>query len=1360
MRPIQILAIVLLCFVAVLGQTNKGGISGTVMDSNGAAIPGATVTITNLGTNQSATTTTSETGAFSAQSLDPVTYSVTVEAANFKKALVESVKVDTATTVPVNVTLEAGAVSEQVSVVADAPLLNTESGSSSTTITERQLQDVPLFNRSVLDLAVTTPNVSGDTGSEDPGVTSGSPAPGYNLSLGGGRPGSSTILADGVNNTGVGVARQVVSFSPETVQEFTVQTSAFSAEYGQTGGGVINATTKSGTNNINGVLLWYTRNPATNARVWGIGALRPKNNLRTNQVSATLGGPVVIPKIYNGHNRTFFFFAFEPRWRRDFLVTDTLLPTDAMRAGDFSGLTRLSNGWAPSSVVSQFPSIASQITDTNPHIYQQFTINASGKFVPLAIGCPGVGTNVYCAFPGDKIPQNLIDPIAVKAYEFLPHAGAYFINGNGQLANYVVNRFVRQDEVRYTTRIDHQISNSNRINFRYSLVPVVGEKGFGSEINGNSGAYSTSKQIVVGDNHVFSASVVNDLKLNYTRGVFSDDFTPAFGIKSGRNLATELGLPSLTAGGLPLFNMNADGVNAFASIGSSGSTNNFNVEERFGISDTVYWTRGNKTWKFGVDLNHALLNVTPFFGASGGSWIFRVLNTSNARGTAVSQGGNVFASYLLGVPNNVLVRPSLLPYYYRWNSGALFVQNDWKVRPNLTLNLGLRYSLQLPRTEKNNLQGVYRPDLAQTFNFPTTLPAATQSALNLIKQATGKTISSAVVVPFAFSGVNGRSKYLYDPQYTDFEPRFGFAWSPKLFGLNGEHDRAVVIRGGYGLSHFPLTGNNRLPNPDFGATVSPSTIATGSTGTADTTQPVRFSTNPPFIIPNTVNAALGVDSNGLTYLGSLGIPGEAIFSTGTKVKTPYTQSWNLTLSYELMRNTVLEVAYSGAKGSHLFLPLVNTNPQNFATVEAIEGLGNTQRSDTLVPDPLGRKDLSGNVISVPIGSLDTTYAGFNHLYVYFNPSGTSIRHAAYISLNRRVSRGLTLTTNYTYGKSLDTASDASPDKNVLTSGTAGGGHVTFGAPLNLDRSLSLFDIKHSFATTYIYDLPVGRNRTFLKHAWKPLDWVLGGWTTAGVFRLQSGFPFIPVISDTNRLSQDLTHTIRPDIVPGVPLKNPLWNRNCPLGNLCEPYVNPAAFIRPAKGTLGNAPRTLDIRGPIQRYFDMSFQKNFPLPFGLGSDGKRRVQFRVDLNNAFNHPNFRIASGTLNSANDFMGLPAEFAAESGTNVPLTTAEYNTWAAFNGQPLASTAAGAAQLAAIRAQVNAFRPGGATGAAVLPLDFFHIQLPQGFATTNANTFDIRTLQGFKLYRLRNAYGANFGNLRELGLPRYVQFGIKVYF
>jgi hypothetical protein len=399
---------------------------------------------------------------------------------------------------------------------------------------------------------------------------------------------------------------------------------------------------------------------------------------------------------------------------------------------------------------------------------------------------------------------------------------------------------------------------------------------------------------------------------------------------------------------------------------------------------------------------------------------------------------------------------------------------------------------------------------------------------------------------------------------------------------------------------------------------------------------------------------------------------------------------------------------------------------------------NNLAADNNITDPLGRRDLIGATISVQRGTLTTKYLGFNNLYQYFDASANSIRHATYVSFVRRTTAGLDVRANYTFGKSIDDASDASPDTRTLnTSSTQG--HVTYGAPRSVDRAVSTFDIQHLFNTAAIYDLPFGKGRRFLTGSSSPVQAALGGWKISGIFRLQGGTPFLPTLVDTNRLGGN-NRVVRPDLVPGVPLKNPLWTRDCPVGNLCEPYINPAAFTRPAKGSLGNAPRTIDVRGPMQHYFDTALMKDIP----LGGDGKRRVQFRIDFINVFNKPSFR-----LNSLN-FTNLPDE--------ATLSTADYDAWAAAAaGRPLRSTPAGAA----LFTQIQNFVINNRQSSGALPLDFFAgVRLPQGFATTTANSLDISTLEGYKLYRIRRAYDNTFGTLRELGNPRYIQFGLKIYF
>jgi hypothetical protein len=395
-----------------------------------------------------------------------------------------------------------------------------------------------------------------------------------------------------------------------------------------------------------------------------------------------------------------------------------------------------------------------------------------------------------------------------------------------------------------------------------------------------------------------------------------------------------------------------------------------------------------------------------------------------------------------------------------------------------------------------------------------------------------------------------------------------------------------------------------------------------------------------------------------------------------------------------------------------------------------------------VADPLGRTTPTGTRLTVQNGSLGSPYLGFSTLYQYLDASANSIRHAGYVSLIHRVSRGLTFTSNYTFAKSIDDASSSGGDKNILT--PVGGqvdGQVAFGGTRALDRSVSTYDQRHVFNATAIYDLPFGRGRRFGSHAWKPLEYAAGGWTVTSIVRMSSGFPYIPVLADANQLG-DLTHTARPSITPGVPLLNPLYDRNCPTGAGCQPYINPAAFYRPPTGQLGDAPRTLDgARGPWGQYFDLSVQKNFRI------GEKRRLQFRVDALNAFNHPVFRVFPNNAGGT-DFMNVPSVAA--------LTAADYDTWARANSQPLSTTAGGAALITQINNMVNAQK----NAAGVLPVNFFSTALPQNFWGLQPQNFDITTLNGYKLFRLRQTYVTSFGDLYQNGNSRYIQFGVKLYF
>ncbi|HEV8367506.1 MAG TPA: TonB-dependent receptor [Pyrinomonadaceae bacterium] len=1366
MRLVTTVIVALFCVIVATGQTNKGGISGTVFDPNGAVIPGAIVTVTNVGSNHQIVVTTNESGAYSVSSLDPVIYSIAVEANGFKKTVLAKVKVDTATTATANVTLEAGNISQSITITSDNQLINTESGTPSQTITERQIVEMPLNNRSVLDLVLTTPGVTGVAGSEDPELDFNDttiPAPGFNVSVNGGRAGSTAILADGASNTGVGLARAVVTFSPDTVQEFTVQRSNFSAEFGQTGGGVVNMSTKSGSNDFNGLFYWYHRNPKFNAAPFTTQSTnRPLSRRRQHQFGLTFSGPVYLPRFgeggptfHSGRNKTFFFVAFEPRYYYDENPFTSNLPTEAMRRGDFSNVVAIDGGFAPLDVVNRF-GLQTQIRDAT--LYNHFTL-VNGNQLRLLTNPNGTLVTNFTTTPfvNNIIPANMLDPNSKNILQYIPPAGDWFL-ADGQLRNYASSTFIKNLEKRLTFKLDHQVTNDNRMTFRYTQVPIRGDRGRANfevgrdEINTGGTDYSWSKQVLLADTHTFGASVVNELRLNYTYGRFSKTLPPGFDPISGRNLSTELGLPSITAGGLPEFQTGP------YSIGTSLSQQNENAEHNYEIADNVSWVHGTHVSKFGVLLLRQNLKTIPLFGSVGGRYEFaRNTTLTNSNGAGNGTGGIPFAQYLLGTYNQTTLRETLIPYYYQWLSGALYYQDDWKIKPNLTLNLGVRYALQFPRTEKFDRQGAFLPELAKEFPLPApvTLPD-------------GTVVTKALVPPFAFSGRGGRSRYIFPLEKWNFEPRLGFAWTPKLFGWN--EDGKLVLRGGFGRSHAPLSGTGRNPSPDFSAGTTTYGLTDirnafvdmsgrNAQGAPINVLAARLCCNVPVLRPQTPEAFLNIPADGLLYLGSINYVNTAT-ATSSQAHIPYVDSWSFSASYQLPQNTVVELAYTGARGRHLFLPPINLNPVPFDLSEAY--LLQARNELLMINDPLGRTTPSGAVVQFPEIYEGTKYFGFSGLNEAFNSSASSDYHAGSVSLIRRFARGLTYTANYTYGKSLDNASDAG-DIRFVNLNVRSPGHVNFGAPASEDRSVSLFDIKHAFSATFLYDLPFGKGQRFFSNAPWLVQGLVGNWSFSGVGRIQSGIPLVTVLRDDNGLGvPGNVRAIRPDLVPGVPLLNPSYSRSCPTGSTCEPYFNPAAFMRPIKGQLGNAPRTLDgARTPRQQFFDLSLQKNF----SLGKDSRRRLQFRVDAINVLNHPIFRM--GRLEDAGEIFAAPSEAL--------LSNAEYDTWRNFDAanRPARGTPAATTIINQVNGVIGANRltgttcplPGSTTACA-LRLDFFHVQLPTGFFSANAGQFDIRTAQGLQLFRMRQSYTPDrWGFLavmpgRSGYQPRFIQFAIKLYF
>jgi outer membrane receptor protein involved in Fe transport len=1323
---------------AALSQTNRGTISGSVLDPHGAAVPRASVVITNEGTNQSITLKTSERGSYSSPQVDPVTYRITVSAPGFRSEVVNAVKVDTSSVTTIDIHLEVGQTKDTLTINAEAPLINGDQTAAGTTLTQQEIEAMPIGQRQVLDLILTLPNVTGVNQPDVVSVFQNTLAPGVGYNINGSRPGETSFLADGVNNTGVGFNRAVVTFSPDAVQEFTVLTSNFSAEYGSSGGGVVNFTTKSGTNQFHGSAAWFTVNPFFNAATYSTSTRIPPQ-ARENDGIMTFGGPVWIPKIYNGRNKTFFFIDAEPKWHTDGVGVTTITAPDSWRQGNFSDLVSVNGTYVPLAAAQQL-----KLNYTPVVIYNQFGM--SGNQLTM-LPAPAAG-QTYTPFPNNTIPQSMLDSVSQKIIQQgMPPAGSWFLNGSTP-QNYAYIRGVRTHVTPLTFRVDERVTDKNSLYGRYTTVPNYGvrSRGFfaGSDVNQYQTDFSASKQILIGDTHIFSSTVVNDLKMNYLRGNYNTTNSPDW---QTNNWSTQLGLPALTAGGLPQFNFSSQGL---FTIGQNSIQNiNFRVEEGYNVTDTLTWIHRNMSFKFGGDLRRSLQKIISQSYASSGNYRFQssLTNSSPSGGT----GGADFATFLLGVPNNVTLFNSYLPYYYRWNAGNWFAQNDWKVRPNLTVNVGIRYSLDLPRTEKNNLQAFYNPDQTMTVALPQQLFNTNGTPYTALPA--GLLPATTQVPTLEWAGRGGNSKYLYQPDYKEFQPRFGFAWKPKLFGLNSGW-RDVLVRGGYGLSYQPLTGTNIAPSPNFGAT-APSYGE--NTGQVNSNYVLRLSSNPPNLMAT--NPTLNIPANGkettdtLAYQASVNVIPQ-------NFKVPYSQTWSLAVQTSLLRDTVLEVGYSGNKGTHLFFPPLNLNSLPFSASQSLSQL-NVSLTST-IRDPLGRYVTPGvpssGIISVPVASVLEPYAGFTALYNQYEPYGDSIHHAGYVSVQRRMSHGLMFRSTFTYQKTLTDASETGVNCTPCGNGSRIWTQVSYGASYQQERAVATFNQPWVWVSTFAYQLPIGKGKGFLGHSNRLLDGVVGGWMISGIGTVQSGLPGVVTLFDTNGLSS-LTQgsgngAVRPNIVPGVPLVNPNWSSSCLYGTACAPYLNPGAFERPALGQIGNAPAALNVYAPMQRNLDIAVTKTFR----FGESSKRYLQLKLDAINVFNY-----AGVSFGSTNSFNG--AWLVKSPSFTSDLSTTNYVSWAngwnaAHPGDQVPTAITNNPTLTSIQ-NLTAVPRAGNSG--VLPNNFFSIPLTSTFGLTNPNTYDIRTLQGLKLYDLYQAgFNTSFGQLSYYNNnnARLLQIQVKVVF
>jgi len=691
----------------VFAQVSTGAIRGTVRDAAGGALSGVTVTVTNEATGVSQSTVTNNEGIYAFPILNVGTYTTTAEQSGFKKAAHKGIELQLNQTARIDFNLEVGQITDEVVIQAGVPLIENETSSLGRVVSERDVVDLPLNQRNFVQLAVLLPGSNfGAAGTIGGGGRPDDPRPRSSIFVNGTRDSSNSYLIDGIDNYDRIHTTIAVKPSIDAIKEFKVQTSLYSAEFGRNAGGVINVSVKSGTNEFHGTAYEFHRNKALDAKNFFALPEQPKPHFLLNQFGGTLGGPIV-------RDRTFFFGSFEGYRLRKGETFVSTVPTEAMRRGDFSGLS---------------PIFDPLTTRPNP--------SGSGF--------------IRDQFPGNIIPQNRMDGAAVKLIQLYP-----LPNASGIVNNFVLNPVREQNTDQLDFRVDHSFGARANLFVRYSFgdtdtitpAPLPGKAQGGAPFNFAGPNKLRTQGVSIGSSYTITPTLVNELRLGYTR--IRSNVLPFF---FGENISQKMGIPGAN------LDRGSSGLSAILITGFTGLGNSLFLPilkflNNYQVTDNLNYIHGRHILKFGV---HFLRPQTNHFQsiAPAGRFSFSPVFTNNP--AAPGGTGNAMATFLLGYPSLTQRSAQLSPTYMRYIEHASYVQDDWKIHPRLTLNLGLRYELITPAVTVN--------DHLSNFDFQT-----------------GKVV---------ISGVNTSRTAGIKTDKNNFAPRFGFAFTATP---------RTVLRGGYGV---------------------------------------------------------------------------------------------------------------------------------------------------------------------------------------------------------------------------------------------------------------------------------------------------------------------------------------------------------------------------------------------------------------------------------------------------------------------------------------------------------------------------------------------------------------------------------
>lgn len=1126
-------------FVAAYAQQITGTIVGTVKDPTGALVNTAMIKATNVDTGFSRSVKTNSYGEYRIDYLPVGKYTVATTAPSFQRSLQENIDLTVDQTLTLEVALSAGAASETVTITTAPPLINTSTADLGRTIEAAEIVGLPLVNRNVYTEVSLTPGVMANNNSPtmnpggSPNFTVGLPSANVQIngSIDGGNPEVAFYLDGGNNITGMrNYGNQAPN--PDALQEFRVETSAFGAQYGQFSSAVITVITKSGTNKFHGALFEFNRNTDFNAYPWGATTKLPYHR---NQFGGNIGGPIM-------HDKAFFFFSYGGlRQSVGSLLTGGIVPTAAERLGDFTGDT--------------------------------FAVNAPGTKTQVA----GTNSSANCLTPRKNcIPQALLDTTIFNfdnvqnkfgSSIVLPNGAAKPATGGGAYTGAYTTPTTQNE---YLGKYDQVFGQKDHLAVTYFFVRTVSSPNGGGNVPwtiNQSAANQTNANI--SEVHTFSSNIANEAWLTFTRAAGGRVNLPQFG-QDTQNLAT-YGSNFLIQGPNALPNFAPSG----AFTASTTNAGPFTGSNNYELRDMVTWTKGHHTLDIGGEF---ALDKTMFFAD--------LLNfgSINFATSAPTTTGNVFSDWVTGQASSFeqdTPYTTLLSYWHY----AAFVQDDYRITPRFTANLGIRWDIDTPPVESHNKTASFSPGVKST-------------------------VSPIAPTGMLFPGDPGVTRGIISTKFHHIAPRVGFAWDPMGAGKTS-------IRGAAGV-FYGTTSGNEWNQPGNGA---PFAIR-------QTFGPLSSITNiysTPGDFPSTAPGG-GIFPYVYSPSAPKFFPTASIETIGTNAQYPYIYQFNFSAQQELPGRISVTAAYVGTL-SHNVPTMIDGNYSPYSTKfgtpsTSATSIANRRQYDPCVgPCPTGPAGINTGTLGQNILLITNQHANYNSLQV---------------SASKQVSHGISISGFYVWSRAMQSSNESAIGQmtaqnfgnlgNPFTAsnnslGAIGGGLQEEKGPMDADRRSNAV-ISAMWKLEYFH----GPNK-FVKQ-------VVNGWTISPVVYLTSGGPFTITTGSTKNF--DSSGANRPNAVAGIsPNLDPHRCRVCSTNSVLSAWFNTAAFQNNGPGVVGGiGPGGADgnvsrdsLFGPGFRDIDLGIFKDITFERGIV------FQFRAEATNAFNMVSLANPTATLSSGNN-------------------------------------------------------------------------------------------------------------------------------